>query len=944
MRTQRQNGVALITALFVLILVSALAVGMCWMVMTDQRLGGNNQFRETAFYGAEAGMEKLTADVGTTFANQGSLSTADMATLTAPANQPLLTGIQYLDANGNSTYQILCGNPLTSPCTPASNNATMLPPSPYAGMQGLITPFTLSVTARGTVTGAEVKLTRQVQVVAIPVFQFGIYSDSDVSFFAGPPFDFGGRTHTNGNLWLAANSGPLYLADKVTVAGQVIRTNLENGTPLTGGSYTGVVTIATTPNPATLPPGPTYGNAQWSPLGLGEGSVTAAGGPLNITNVATATANSGPPAWNPTIEARYNGQLNSGVPILTLTTTALGGLVQPISLIRRPTPGASQAVLNEQYFIEASLRILLDDYPTGVTPGTAGACHNADMMVEQTVTSGTDPVDLAVLALSPGTYGWYTGGSNVPALRIPLPLSGAGATYSAANGYWIKTGKPTITGCIKIEYQNLGGGWTDITSQILALGFTGRNINPLGPVSYVAPPALPSLASNAAQGPTTNPNVATKIGCTDPSPNAIIRIERLRDNPSTGAGGTCGTATTTGTDYWPMALFDSREGTLRTVTQPSATQITAQGVMYYIELDAGNLANWINTSGVPLNNDTGGFTVYFSDRRGERPDTNVGGVKTGSFGYNDVVNNPGTGCPNNALDQGEDLEGDGVLRTYGGAETIPLYPLANAGTNWTVSPLWGGNNMTTVLLAQAGGECPAPTVPGTMSSTNWPGVLFANNQEARENPPVFFRRALKIVDGASLNLGTTCGAIPCGLTIASENPVYIQGDYNAPPNGSWLGASVAAAVAADAITLLSDNWNDVNSFVWPYSITSGTNDRVAVQTAYRTALIAGKGIPFINPAGEVADFGTDGGVHNFLKFLENWGGVNCYYEGSLVSFYYNRQAVGVYKNWGAVYSPPSRNYFFDQNFTLGPQYLPPRTPSLRSINTIGFSQELLPTQ
>src|SRR5580658_5469706 len=82
-RTQRQNGIALLTALFVLILVTALGVGMCWMVMTDQRLGGNNQFRETAFYGAEAGMEKLTADVGTTFADQGSLSTTDMANLTA---------------------------------------------------------------------------------------------------------------------------------------------------------------------------------------------------------------------------------------------------------------------------------------------------------------------------------------------------------------------------------------------------------------------------------------------------------------------------------------------------------------------------------------------------------------------------------------------------------------------------------------------------------------------------------------------------------------------------------------------------------------------------------------------------------------------------------------------------------------------------------------------
>jgi hypothetical protein len=928
-RNQRENGVALITALFVLILVTALAVGMCWMVMTDQRLGGNNQFRETAFYGAEAGMEKLTADVGTTFANQGSLSTADMTTLTAVANQPTITGIQFLDANGNSTYQILCGNPLASPCVPVSNNATMLPPSPYAGMQGLITPFTLSVTSRGTVTGAEVKLTRQVQVVAIPVFQFGIYSDSDVSFFAGPPFDFGGRTHTNGNLWLAANSGPLYLADKVTVAGQVVRSNLENGTALAGGSYTGVVTIATTPNPAVLPAGPTYGNAQWSPLALTEGSVTSAN-PINITNVALAAPNGG---W-PAVETRYNGQLNSGVPILSLTTTALGGLVQPISLIRRPTPGATQAVLNEQYFIEASLRILLDDYPAGVTPGTAGACHNTDMMAEQTVTSGVDPIDLATLALSPGTYGWYTGLSNVPALRIPLPLSGAGGSYLPANGYWIKTGEPTITGCIKIEYQNLGGAWTDITTQILALGFTGRNINPLGPASYVAPPTLPPLTSNVAQGPTTNPNVPAKIGCTDPSPNAIIRIERLRDNPSTGAGGVCGTPTVTGTDYWPMALFDSREGTLRTVTQPSPTQITAQGVMYYIELDAGNLANWFNTSALPLNNNTGGFTVYFSDRRGERTDPNAANTKTGSFGFNDVVNNPGNGCPNNTPDQGEDFEGDGILRTYGGAETIPLYPLASLATNWTVSPLWGGSSMTTVL--QASNECPG-------NGTNWPGVTYVNNQEARENPPVFFRRALKIVNGQSLNLGTTCGAIPCGLTIASENPVYIQGDYNAPANGTWAGASVAAAVAADAITLLSDNWNDVNSFAYPYSIgTAGT--RTAVQTAYRTALIAGKSIPFVNPAGEAADFGTDGGVHNFLKFLETWAGINCYYEGSLVSFYYARQAVGTYKNWGAVYSPPNRNYFFDTNFTLGPQYLPPRTPSLRSINTIGFSQELLPTQ
>ncbi len=912
--------------------------------MTDQRLGGNNQFRETAFYGAEAGMEKLTADVGTTFANQGSLSAADMTTMTSVANQPT----HYREFNFWMPTEI----PLIKFCAaprwpaPAFRFRKMPPCFRRARMRACkdSSPRSLFRLPRAVlVTGAEVKLTRQVQVVAIPVFQFGIYSDSDVSFFAGPPFDFGGRTHTNGNLWLAANSGPLYLADKVTVAGQVVRTNLENGTQLTGTNYTGVVSIATTPNPATLPPGPTYANAQWSPLALTEGSVTNAGNTLNITNVALGTANGG---W-PAVENRYNGQLNSGVPILTLTTTALGGLVHPISLVRRPTPGASAAVLNEQYFIEASLRILLDDYPAGVTPGVAGACHNANMMAEQTVTTAVDPVDLAVLALNPGSLAWYTGASNVPALRIPLPLSGAGASYSAANGYWIKTGEPMITGCIKIEYQNLGGAWTDITSQILALGFTGRNINPLSAANYRLPPTLPPLGSNGAQGPTINTNVTSAISCIDPSPNAIIRIERLRDNPSIanpngGCGNTAAVGTTVATDYWPMVLFDSREGTLRTVTSPN--NVTAMGVMNYIELDAKNLAAWFAGSALPINNNTGGFTVYFSDRRGELPDPASGNTYTGSFGFNDVVNasNPGSGCPNGVIEQGEDLEGDGILRTYGGTETIPLYPLASAGTNWTVSPLWNGTNLTTVL--QASSECPAPTVAAPMSSTNWPGVMYVNAQEARQNPPVFFRRALKIVDGQVLNLGTTCGAVPCGLTIASENPVYMQGDYNAPPDGSWSGNSVAAAIAADSISLLSDNWNDVNSFVWPYAIGGSANDREAVQTAYRTALIGGKGIPFVQPAGEAADFGTDGGVHNFLKFLETWSGINCYYEGSLVSFYYNRQAVGVYKNSGYVYSPPSRHYFFDQNFTLGPQFLPPRTPSLRSINTIGFSQELLATQ
>ena len=208
----------------------------------------------------------------------------------------------------------------------------------------------------------------------------------------------------------------------------------------------------------------------------------------------------------------------------------------------------------------------------------------------------------------------------------------------------------------------------------------------------------------------------------------------------------------------------------------------------------------------------------------------------------------------------------------------------------------------------------------------------------RENFPLFFRRALKIVNGGTLNLGI-CDTVNCGLTIASENPVYLQGDFNAGVNGNFGGAHVATSIVADAVTLLSDSWNDVNSFAFPYTLGS----RQAVTTTYRVAVMGGKGVPFAQPAGTGNDFGTDGGAHNFLRYIENWGGQTLWYKGSIVSLFYNHQAVGSFKCCNTVYSPPTRGYNFDTEF-LTPSLLPPLTPMLRSLNTVSMTQMDLSTQ
>ena len=90
------------------------------------------------------------------------------------------------------------GNPTT-----ADDPLTVSGTGAYAGMTALQTPYQIDVTAK-TSTGGEVHLVRTMEAVAIPVFQFGMFSESDLSFFAGANFNIGGRVHTNGNLWLAA--------------------------------------------------------------------------------------------------------------------------------------------------------------------------------------------------------------------------------------------------------------------------------------------------------------------------------------------------------------------------------------------------------------------------------------------------------------------------------------------------------------------------------------------------------------------------------------------------------------------------------------------------------------------------------------------------------------------------------------------------------------------
>jgi hypothetical protein len=196
-----------------------------------------------------------------------------------------------------------------------------------------------------------------------------------------------------------------------------------------------------------------------------------------------------------------------------------------------------------------------------------------------------------------------------------------------------------------------------------------------------------------------------------------------------------------------------------------------------------------------------------------------------------------------------------------------------------------------------------------------------------------------LVNGNRGNLPTAAGYTG-GFTVASENPVYILGDYNASlADHGWNDANhAAAAVIADAVTLLSNTWSDRIGFINP----TVPGSRPGGETYYRLAIAAGKNINFPQPTtwGAAQDYGTDGGVHNFLRYIEAWG-APLHYEGSLVSLYYAQYATGVFKCCTTVYSPPTRDYSFDLLF-LNPANLPPGTPMFRDVDNTSFRQDFSP--
>lgn len=170
------------------------------------------------------------------------------------------------------------------------------------------------------------------------------------------------------------------------------------------------------------------------------------------------------------------------------------------------------------------------------------------------------------------------------------------------------------------------------------------------------------------------------------------------------------------------------------------------------------------------------------------------------------------------------------------------------------------------------------------------GLIYATRNDAGAGQP-----GIRLKNGQKIERNG-------GLTVVSDAPVYIEGDFNTVDKQP-------SAVICDAVNILSNDWDDSNSF-------SGLSSRVADETTVNLAFISG--------IDDTTTGNYNGGLENYPRLHESWSGRELEIRGSFVALWNSVMATGAWQYGGSQYKAPIRNWNYDQDFLNGD--MPPFTP------------------
>jgi len=950
-----ERGSAMVIALMVMILLMGFVALAISRTNSETVAAGNDEAETKAFEAANASLEVMTRNFNKVFETKLTFSTTDETRI--ESQTPPVFDTEY-----NFTQSVTQ--------TQATKDV-VLTGEFFQGLNARRDEWQLDTVAQHKQNGVQVALRRKFLNNRIPIFQFGIFYDDDLEFHPGPRFDFGGRVHTNGNLFLQANDG-VYFSSKVSTAQNVFTDVSKNGSPWSNwsdqvfiknasGVYVqlsngmgSVLNTVVNGSPVTTAPEPTaYQSVNWKTnSNLFQGNLLANTKPLQL-----------PIKLNSDISDLHLDMVEvvkRGKNIGDVYNNGSGTVASPNLSAVTAASSDDKVTAAERYYNKTGIRVSLADSKVKL-PGCA-------------TTAGVAVTTVCGVRLDGDAGGLTAGGSNHVGYQ-PLSMVGS-PTYKATplNGDRFFTGGGTET-WIKVETvvfnpATITYDTQDITQDFLSLGITqrppndatfsitdtnynatfgtdvgidsrsilklqryvilGPNISDTNYVSVVGGYNMVNRGSVASGKSCSNTSdTLTTTGAdigTIPSSSNFFPAGFTGDNRANMRNVTLSGGAGTGRNCvvpFPINMFDTREGLYNdtsSVFNPTSTtapgygsNVPWAGVMSMIDVDVANLklfldGNWdskmptgtpyytatghvLRGSDIPQNN---GWVFYVSDRRGDYD-------FDGEYDMEDVYgNNDGI------LQTGEDLNGNGTLQADYSHEAVKYT---------------GGSGLT------------ATSTPKDIAA------VFDH---------VFYRRGVRLINGTRPP-GTYNSATPAntrGFAFASENGVYVQGNFNSTgitsvgtPTAANLynpqGADdIPCSITADAITVLSNGWNDGESFVYPFD----KGQRNAVETTQRFAMLAGDTITTLSgsPNQGGGDLKMNGGVHNFLRFLENWG-TRLNYSGSLINLFNSHNNNAPFKCCNTVYDPPERNWVFDASF-LDVNRLPPGTPYFQNIQITGFQR------
>ena len=923
----QERGSATVIALLIMGLLTVFVSLALSRASSEAMLMGNDAAEGRAFNAAQASLETMSRNFNKIY---------DIRLAPIPSD---LTGIQNAAVPGFTGYTF--NQIITATATPSQ---VVISGGAFQGLYATRDAWRLDTTATENTSGVQIQLTREFYNNLVPIFQFGIFYDDNMEFHPGPKFAFGGRVHSNASIFLMAGT-ELTFDSRVTAAAQIVPEVARNGAPWTNWNENVFIK-----------------NASGLPVQLRHDMGSVRGGPDFIPNDPDMPDGTRNPSWI-SIRALFDGNLDAEVKPLRLPIKGVDDqdyieLVKrgkEIGSLYKDTAGAivpvtvataDNAVLaKERYSNKTGVRISLADSKAKLPGCASGVGTNA--------IAGPCGVRLDGAKVRPAlNLPW--GASEVDGSKgyQPLPMGAYIATRLNGDRLDQSNGRENW---IKVELVSINTGTglpqaQDVTEEFLSLGVTEQPAKVLvsGATKFEIDPLLynhtaltgtdsrsviklqrflmpgPDVNNGAAStylstyNWTTQYNlVLTNTGTLVPGPvvdggfaDSLAHKKRARVDSAV-------------LDKWvvpfPIEMFDTREGLYNdsidtAVTYPGGV-VPRSGVMSVVDIDVANMRRVLsgafngqypagtpfalakgsafNSTDVPSAN---GWVLYVSDRRGDID-------FDGEYDMEDIYgNNDGI------LQAGENVN---FNKDAGGL------PILDVDTTWQEAAMYS--------------ETFAPD--------------FASVVDHK-----YYRRAVRLINGTVLPgvLDMTTPGNTLGFSVASENGVYVKGNYNSTGVSSYDNptsprnylpiddpAQVPASVVGDAVMILSNGWNDAQSFRYPFSL----GNRRATETTVRAAILAGdamsslSGIP--NQGG--GDLRLNGGVHNFKRFLENWGSINLNYCGSLINLFNARNNNGAFKCCNNVYSPPIRNWIFDTSF-LDPSRLPPGTPAFQFVQVTGFQR------